>query len=116
VAVALVPVTVMLKPAPVLALEATLTVIVDDPPVVTDVGLKLTVTPDGCPLALRLTVCGDPLITAVLIVDEPLRPRLIERLVGLAEIEKSDSGAAVTVRFTVVVCVALVPVPVTVIV
>jgi hypothetical protein len=32
------------------------TVIVDEPPAVTDVGLKLTVVPDGCPLALRLTV------------------------------------------------------------
>jgi len=52
-------------------------------------------------------------MTAVPIVEAPLPPCWMLRLVGLALIEKSD---AVTVRPTVVVCVALVPVPVTVIV
>src|SRR4051794_36477203 len=46
----------------------TLTVIVDDPPADTDAGLKPTVVPAGAPLALRLTVCEPPLVTAVLIV------------------------------------------------
>jgi hypothetical protein len=115
VAVALVPVTVITKPEPVCADELTLTVIVDDPPVVTNAGLKLTVTPEGWPLALRITDCAEPATTAVLIVDVPLLPRLMTRLVGLAAMEKSD-GAAVTVKLTVAECVALGPVPVTVIV
>ena len=56
----------------------------------TEVGLKLAVVPDGSPLALSETVCAEPLVTAVEIVDEPLAPWLTLRLDGLAEIEKSD--------------------------
>jgi hypothetical protein len=112
VALTLVPVTVITKPVPGVAPELALTVIVDDPPAVTDAGLKLTVTPDGWPLALKLTDCAEPAITVVLIFDVPFLPRLMTRLVGLAAIEKSD--ADVTVRLTVAVCVALAPVPVTV--
>ena len=97
-------------------LVPTLTVIVEEPPAVTEAGLKLTVVPAGWPLALRLTVCAEPLVTAVLIVEPPLPPWATLRLVGFAPIEKSDAGGAVTVRPTVVVWVALVPVPVTVIV
>ena len=48
-------------------------------------------------------------------VEVPLWPWTKERLVGLALIEKSsDGGAAVTVKLTEVLCVALVAVPVTV--
>src|SRR5207302_985401 len=48
-------------------------------------------------------------------VEVPLWPWTNERLVGLALIEKSsDGGAAVTVKLTEVLCVALVAVPVTV--
>jgi hypothetical protein len=55
-------------------LAPTLTVIVEDPPAVIGFGLKLTVVPDGWPLALRLTLCDEPLVTAVEIVELPLAP------------------------------------------
>ena len=51
-----------------------MTVIVDEPPDVTDAGLKLTVVPLGTPLATRLTDCAEPLVTAVEIVELPLPP------------------------------------------
>ena len=91
----------------------TFTVIVDEPPAVTEVGLKLTVVPVWTPPALRLTVWAEPLVTAVEIVDVALPPCRAETLFGLAVIEKS-LGAAVTVRATVVLWVALGAVPVTV--
>ena len=93
-----------------------MTVIVEEPPAVTDDGLKLTVVPAGWPLALNATDCAEPLVTAVEIVEVPLPPCATLKLLGLELIEKSDGGAAVTVRLTVVECVTLVPVPVTVIV
>ena len=95
-------------------LAPTLTVIVEEPPEVTEAGLKLTVVPAGWPLALRLTVWAEPLVTTVPIVAAPLPPWAMLRLPGVALIEKSETVAAVTVRLTVVVCVAVVPVPVTV--
>jgi hypothetical protein len=95
--------------------ESTLTVIVEEPPAVTDAGLNVTVVPVGCPLALRLTVCAEPAVTDVEMVEVPFAPCATLRLLGLAEIEKSEGAAVVTVSVTVVVCVALVPVPVTVI-
>jgi hypothetical protein len=101
---------------PVGVAEPTLTVIVDELPAVTEAGLKLTVVPAGAPLELNATVCADPLVTAVPIVDVPFAPWTMVRLLGLADIEKSGGGGAVTVRLTVVECVALAPVPVTVIV
>ena len=99
---------------PVAWVEPTDTVRVEDPPAVTDVGLRLTVGPAGETLAVRLTVPAEPLVTAVLIVEEPLAPWTIERLVGLALIEKSFVCGAVTLTVTVVLCVALPSVPVTV--
>jgi len=36
------------------------TVIVDDPDVATDVGLKVAVVPDGSPLTLNVTVPANP--------------------------------------------------------
>jgi hypothetical protein len=96
--------------------EPTLTVIVDELPAVTEVGLKLTVVPAGAPLELSETVCAAPFVTAVPIVDVPLAPCTIVKLFGAAEMEKSGGGGAVTVRLTDVECVALAPVPVTVIV
>src|SRR6266849_4380762 len=93
--------------------EPTLTFMVDEPPALTEPGLKVIVTPVGWPLALSATVWAEPLVTAVLIVDVPLAPCWMLRLPGFAAIEKSAGGAAATVRVTVVVCVALAPVPVT---
>ena len=98
------------------AVPPTLTVIVEEPPALTEVGLKLTVVPAGAPLALRATVCAEPLVTAVLIVDVPLLPCWTLRLVGFALIEKSSVGGGVTVRPMSTVWVALEPVAVTVIV
>jgi len=68
----------------------TFTVIVDEPPAVTEVGLKLTVVPVGTPPALRLTVWAPPLRIAVEIVDVPLPPWATLTLAGFAAIEKSD--------------------------
>ena len=69
-----------------------MTVRVDEPPAVTEVGLKPTVVPAGWPLALRPTVWADPLVTAVLIVEVPLAPWATFRLFGPAAIEKSDGA------------------------
>ena len=85
--------------------ESTATVIVDEPPAVTDEGLKPTVAPVGCPLAANATDCAAPLVTAVEIVEVPLAPRATVTLDGLALSEKSAGGGAVTVSATVVVCV-----------
>src|SRR5438067_12358767 len=98
---------------PVAVAAPTLTVIADEPPAVIEVGLKPTVVPAGAPVALRLTDCATPLVTAVPMVELPLEPCGTLRLLGLAPIEKSE---APTVRPTVVVCVAPALVPVTVIV
>ena len=115
VAVVPVPVTVIVY-VPVAVVEPTLTVIADEPPAVTEAGLKPAEVPLGRPLALRLTVCAEPLRTAVPIVDVPLEPCATVMLDGLAEIEKSEGGAGLTVTPTLVACVAVEPVPVTVIV
>ncbi len=39
---------------------AVVTVSVDDPGVMIELGLKLAVAPEGCPLALRLTIPVNP--------------------------------------------------------
>jgi hypothetical protein len=67
-----------------------LTVTVELAPALTELGLNDTVVPDGCPVALSDTVCAEPLVTAVEIVDVPLPPCATLRLLGLAAIEKSD--------------------------
>ena len=94
-----VPVTVIVY-VPVGVLEPTVAVIVEEPPAVTEAGLKLADAPAGRPLALRLTVCADPLVTAVEMVDVPLAPCAIVRLLGLAKIEKSGGGGAYVPRET----------------
>jgi hypothetical protein len=69
-----------------------LTVSVDELPAVTEVGLSAAVGPFGGvgeTVAVRLTVPAEPLVTAVLIVEMPLLLCAIERLVGLALMEKS---------------------------
>ena len=62
---------------------------VEELPAVTDVGFSETVGPEGETLALKLTVPAEPLVTAVLMVDVPLLPCVMDRLVGLELIEKS---------------------------
>src|SRR5882762_8397135 len=113
VAEAAVPVTVSVY-VPAAAVPV-LTVSVELPPAVTDVGLSEAVAPLGAPETERLTVSALPEVTAVEIVLVPEAPRTRLKLVGLAAIEKSfGGGGLVTVSVTEVVCVAEVLVPVTV--
>ena len=91
----------------------TVSVSVEELPAVTVAGLKLAVAPAGRPEALSATDCAASTVTAVEIVDVPLAPCAKLTLAGAAETEKSV-GAAVTVSVTVVVWVALVPLPTTV--
>jgi hypothetical protein len=89
---------------------------VDEEPAVIVEGEKDAVAPPGSPLALSDTDCAEPLVTAVEIDDAPLAPCWTLTLDGDAPIEKSLGGGTLTVNATSTVCVALVPVPVTVIV
>jgi len=81
----------------------TLTVKVDEPPAVTDVGLREAVGPAGDTPALRLTVAAEPLVTVVLMVEVPLLPWATLTLVGFAAMEKLFVTGAVMVKLTVVV-------------
>ena len=107
-----VPVTVTVY-IPGVVLVPTAKVRIELPPAVTEVGLKDAVVPEGTPPVLSATVSATPLVTAVEIVEVVEAPCVAETLAGLAAIEKSFG--TVTVRFTVVECVALAAVPVTVI-
>src|SRR5438132_289336 len=89
-----------------------LNVRVELPPAVTDPGLNDAVVPAGTPVALRVTLSAEPLVTAVEMVDVALPPCTAETLLGVALIEKSLG--AVTVNATVVPCIVLGAVPVTV--
>ena|SRR5882762_8577391 len=115
--VALVPVPVTVTVyVPGGVVPAVAIVMVELLPAATAVGLNDAVAPAGRPVALKLTFCAEPLVTAVEIVDVPLEPCWTETLVGFAPIEKSFGGGAVTVSVTGVLWVAVEPVPVTVIV
>jgi hypothetical protein len=71
------------------------------------------VAPEGRPLTANETLSALPLVTAVEMVEVPLLFWTMLRDVGLARMEKSFAGGgAVTVRLTVVECVADEPVPV----
>src|SRR5215831_884674 len=87
---------------------------VELPPEVIGVGLNDADAPLGTPLIERETLWALPEVTAVLIALVPEAPWVNVRLFGLALIEKSFGTGALTVRVTVVVCVADAPVPVTV--
>src|SRR5947209_4282192 len=63
-------------------------------------GLTLTVVPAGWPVALRLALCVEPLVTAVLIVELALPPAATPRLLGLALSEKSDGAGVVELTAT----------------
>ena len=90
-------------------------VIVEDPEpgAAIEVGLKLTVTPLGWPVADNAIAELNPPETAVVIVDVPLKPWATETEPGEGEMVKV--APEVTVKVTVVVCVTPPPVPVTVI-
>jgi hypothetical protein len=76
--------------------------------------LKLAVTPAGNPLALNVTPPVKPPVRVIVIVLAPLAPRLIIRLAGEADNEKSGVGASFTVRPIGALRVRAPPVPVTV--
>lgn len=97
-------------------MEPTVMVMADDPEpgAAIDVGLKLTVTPAGWPLALKAIAELKPPETVVVIVEVPLLPCTTESEEGEAEIVKLGVGWEVTVRETVVVSVVLPEVPVSV--
>src|SRR5439155_19452408 len=87
--VALVPVPVTVTVyVPAAAVPAP-SVSVELPPAVTDAGLNEAVAPEGRPLALSETVCAEPLVTAVVIVEVALPFCVAETELGLALIEKS---------------------------
>ena len=92
--------------------DATVKVAVElpDPGAAIDVGLKLTVTPAGAPLEVNATAELNPFTTVVVTVEAPFVPWATLTALGEAEIVKS--GAGVTVRLTVVLCVLPPPVPV----
>jgi len=60
------------------------------------------VAPRAAPLALKVTVCADPLTTAVAMVDVTVCPCGVVTLLGLALIEKSSEAGALTARAMVV--------------
>ena len=84
------------------------------PPEVIGFGLNDADAPLGTPLIERETLWSLPEVTAVLIALVPETPWVNVRLFGLALIEKSFGTGALTVKVTVVVCMADAPVPVTV--
>jgi hypothetical protein len=71
------------------ALLPTLTESVEVPEPVTDVGLKVGVTREPCPLTLRLTVPENPFTALIVTVYCPVVPWVTLRLVGETEIVKS---------------------------
>ena len=79
-----VPVTVIVK-VPGVTVDPTAIVMVEVPLPVIEVGLKLTVTPLGWPLALKTTAVLKPPVTVLVMVDVPDAPCATETEVGLAE-------------------------------
>ena len=71
------------------ALELTLTDKVEVPEPLTDVGLKLGVTRDPCPLTLKLTLPENPFTALIVTVYCPVVPWVTLRLVGETEMVKS---------------------------
>jgi len=111
----LVPVTVRVYvPRATEALTVIVNVDVADPPEggVTEVGLKVAVTPVGAPETDKATAELKPFREVTVMVDVPEAPCTIVREAGEADIEKS--GAAETVRLMVAVWVLPPPEPVTV--
>src|SRR5262249_36103542 len=106
-----VPVTVIVAAPIVAALDAERVSTLLPP--VADVGLKFADTPLGNPLALKATLPVKPPVLVMAIVLVPLDPRLMARLGGLGDREKSGVGASFTVRPRAMLRVRPPPVPVT---
>ena len=75
-------------PATVVEATAILIVELPEPGAAIDVGLKVTVTPVGWPLAVNATAALNPFDTVVVIVEVPLLPCTTETEVGEAEMAK----------------------------
>jgi hypothetical protein len=103
------PVTVIVT-VPVFAVPLAVSVNVLVPAVV--IGLKDAVTPLGIPDADKLTLELNPFCGVMVIVLAPLAPCTIVKLLGDAESAKFATGAAFTVRATVVAFDKLPDVPV----
>jgi hypothetical protein len=72
-----------------------------EPGAANDAGLKLTVTPDGCPLADNAMLESNPPDVATVMVDVPLLPRTTETELGEAEMLKLgdvDVGASALIN------------------
>ena len=93
------------------ALRPTVTVRVELPEPVMDVGLKLVLTRDPWPVTLRFTVPAKLFSPVTVTVDVPLVLRDKVMLVGESEIEKSGLGAGLTTSVTMVECTRLPLVP-----
>src|SRR5882762_7102322 len=83
---------------PAVVVVAVVTVIVDEPDVVTDVGLKLADAPLGNPLALNVTVPVNPPDGVTVAVYVVLAPWTTVCEAGVAETEKSAVGGALQAR------------------
>ncbi len=101
---------------PVAVPVVVLSVRVDVPAPVMDVGLKVAVTPDGSPLADKAIAELKPPVTVLVIVEVTELPLTTLTEEGEALRVKLPVTGAVTVRLTVAVCVSPPPVPVTVMV
>jgi hypothetical protein len=84
-------------------------------PVIED-GLKFQLTPLGRPVCESVTGESNPPVAVTVTTAYPCVPRFIDPELGETERLKLPATAVVTVRVTVVVCVVLPLVPVTVIV
>ena len=109
----LLPEMVMVR-VPVVARLLAVTVMVEVPAPVIELGEKLTVVPLPCPLAVNATAELKPPVAAVVIVDVPELDLFTVSAVGDALIVK-PGVMPVTVSVTIVVDVVVPDVPVTVI-
>ena len=85
-----VPVTLMLY-VPATVVEATVIVMVEDPVPVMEVGLKVTLTPVGCPLADKEMAESKPPVTLLVMLEVPELPCATESDAG--EAERLNPGA-----------------------
>ena len=83
--------------------EPTAIFIVDVPFPVIEFGVKVTVTPVGCPEADSETAESKPPVTLLVMVLEPALPAVIEMEVGEAEMVNPAAGGPVSAVINVAV-------------
>jgi hypothetical protein len=94
--------------------EEVVTDIVELPPLVTEVGLKVAFAPAGSPATLNATELAAPCVVAVLTEYDVPEPAVTVWLAGVAPIEKSLGAFTTSVTFCECVRLPLVPVTVSV--